>query len=154
MTPGGLPYAVAWLCWAVAFVTNGALLLRVAPRLTAARVIRTAIAAIIGAIALLVAVILGIAAVGAHPPPATGSLLFSALFTVIVLGMTNSGSALFRGAADTITAFHVQHNAANLHRFPISVLIEHRRWLDRFATVVWSLGSGLMLYGVWFDMQG
>ena len=153
MTPGGLPYAAAWLCWAAALLANGTILLHFAPGLDTGRVLRLAIGAIVGGVVLLVAAMLGLWAAGAHPTPRDGSLLFSVFFTMVTMAMTNIGNAFFRFAADTVTAFHVEHNAANLHRFPISVLTGHRASLDRVAAMAWSLGAGLMFYGVWFDMR-
>ena len=137
----------------MAFAANCILLLHYTSRLAAVAVIRRASAAIAGAIVLVVAAMLGLWAVGAHPTPQFGNLLFSTFFTAVVLAMANMGAAMFRLAADFVTAFHVKYNAANLHRFPISVLTEHRRALDRFAALVWCVGSGPMFYGVWFDMR-
>jgi hypothetical protein len=153
MTPGGLPYAAAWVCWAVSFLASSFLLLRVTPPMPAGRVIRLAAAALLGAVLLLVLAMLAMRGITAQPSSHARSLLLSTFFTVAVLAMTNIGAALSKSIAGRIATFHRRRNSANLHRSPISFFLEHRPSLERAAAMFFWLGSGQMLYGAWFDMR-
>jgi hypothetical protein len=100
-----------------------------------------------------VAFMLTLAAIEAHPSPNFGNRFFSVVFTVVVLKMLTFANRTFHGMIDTVIAFHQWVNRANLHRFPISFIIQHRAGLKQFGTSAWFLGGAVMLYGVWFDMH-
>lgn len=141
------------VCWLCAVATNGWLLFRIASDTPAVLLLKRAGIVLVGAPVCLVAIILTMAAIGAHPSTGFGDRLLSIFFTIVVLVMLTFANVTFHGMVDGISAFHRRVNAANLHRFPISFLIRHGYGLKMFGTMMWFAGGALMLYGVWFDMH-
>jgi len=138
--------------WVLSLAANFYLLFFWSATKGIAAIVKRAIAAVVLGIVMTLAIALTWAAVGAAPSQAFDNAVFQCLFTVVVLAMTNVAHAAFRGMVETIASFHETHNAANIDRFP-SRIVRQRTGLQRFSAVVWWLGSGLMLYGVWFDMR-
>jgi hypothetical protein len=81
--------------------------------------------------------------------PGSIARLIDLIITGVMLAMLSFINTLFHGMVDSVIAFHQKHNAANVHRFPVSVLVEHRALFKRGATMLWLLGSSSMFYGVW-----
>ncbi|WP_420138051.1 hypothetical protein [Sphingomonas sp.] len=107
--------------------------------------------ALAAAPAIVVIVTLLLAALHVQPPPGFGTIMFQLLFTVTVMAMVNLVTAIFAAMVEAQIAFHEKYNAANLYRFPVSFLIARPEQLKWFVTLVFCGGSGLMLYGIWFD---
>lgn len=139
------------LCWLLCVAVNAVLLVALPRRLGGARIIKAGVIAIVAAPVVFVAAALALRGLGVHPSAQFAARFFAAFFTVIVMAMTNIANVAFRGMVDAIVGFHQRNNSANLDRFPISALIRHQDRLKTLASIVWRLGSGLMLYGVWFD---
>lgn len=142
-------HGAAWLLC----TTLSIFLLFAAPRHGAAFVVKGAVASIVAAIILVVMLGLILRGFAFRPSAAFTTALFQLLMTIVVIAMLNIMNILFRGMVDVQIAFHQRRNAANLHRFPISFVVAHRQQLKTLGTLMWCFGAGLMLYGVWFDMQ-
>jgi hypothetical protein len=142
-------HVTAWLI-SVAVCTA---LLVVAPRYGTGFVIKCAVSAIVGGMILVVLIALALRELKVQPSQGFTTILFQLLFTVVITAMLNIMNLVFHAMVNAQTAFHKRYNAANLHRFPISFVIEHVRPLKMFGTIMWCFGSALMLYGVWFDMK-
>jgi len=67
--------------------------------------------------------------------------------------MINLFNQLFHFMVDTVVGFHQKNNVANLNRQPIKFFVSNQTKLKQIATIIWFLGSALMLYGAWFDMH-
>jgi hypothetical protein len=83
----------------------------------------------------------------------TSQLLISAMMSLVVISLTNFINQLFLYMVDAMVAFHLKNNTANIGRQPIKFFIDYQIQLKRVATVIWSLGAALMLYGVWLADQ-
>jgi len=142
---------VSLVCWIIAVSLNGWLLLSVAGRLAAPTLLKRACLAFAVTPVILVAIILGVAAIGIAPSNEFGDRLFQSFFTIEIVAMLSIGNVIFQGMVDGVIAFHRRVNGANLDRFPVSFLIHHQRKLKLFGTLAWCAGGALMLYGVWFD---
>lgn len=140
------------LLWLLAAALNAYLLLGLAPRTDAGRFVKWAVVALVMAVVGAVLVALILHAVGASPSRQAVADILAAFFTVAVILFVNIVNVACRGMVDAIVSFHQNNNAANLDRFPIATLIHRQDQLKLLLGVVWSLGSALMLYGVWFDM--
>ncbi|MGY4385184.1 amino acid transporter [Pedobacter sp. UYP24] len=79
----------------------------------------------------------------------TSERLISAMMSLIVISMINFANQFSFYMVDAIINFHQKNNAANVGRQPIKFFIDHQIRLKQFATVIWFLGSALMLYGIW-----
>ncbi|MBM7406469.1 MULTISPECIES: hypothetical protein [Sphingomonas] len=88
-----------------------------------------------------------------HRSHAFTTILFQVLLTINVVAMLNIMNVAVHKMVDVQGAFHRRFNAANLHRFPVSVVISGAPQLKKVGTAFWSLGAALMLYGLWFDMK-
>ena len=139
-------------CWAAAVAANACLLLFLALRRDGIYIVKRAVFVLISTPVIVLLIALILRSVGARPSPQFTVYIFAAFFTIVIMAMINIANVVFRGMVDAVIAFHEQHNASNLDRFPISALVRHRDHLKTFASIVWCLGSALMLYGVWFDM--
>ncbi|WP_380786190.1 hypothetical protein [Sphingomonas sp. R86521] len=139
------------IAWLVSVAVCIALLIRTS-RYGIGLIVRRATGAVVGAMVLLVAIALVLRALSIQPTHGVSTALFQMLFTIVVTAMLTAINRIFHGMVDAQIAFHTRYNAANLRRFPISVLIGHARQLKLFGTTMWCFGSALMLYGVWFDM--
>jgi hypothetical protein len=73
----------------------------------------------------------------------------SIVFSLIIICLTNFANQVFFYMLDEVLSFHRQNNTANLNRQPIKFFIEHQSGLRLTSTIVWFLGSSLMLYGIW-----
>jgi len=78
-----------------------------------------------------------------------GQILISAMMSLIVIAMINFANQLFSYMVDLVVAFHQKNNVANIGRQPIKFFIVNQVVLKQGATVIWFLGSALMLYGIW-----
>lgn len=142
-------HVVAWILSAALTI----FLLVKAPPYGAGFVIKRAIGAIVAGILLVVTLGLVLRGLAISPSHVLTTALFQCLMTVVIMAMLNGMNVVFHSMVEAQIAFHQRFNAANLHRFPISFLIEQRQGLKAFGTIMWCLGAVLMLYGVWFDMQ-
>ena len=122
-------------------------------RLRAGLVIKLALGAIFGGMALLTMVGWTLKKFDMQPSHAFTTILIQVLLTINVVAMLNIMNVAFHKMVDAQGAFHRRFNAANLHRFPVSFVISGAPQLKRLATTFWSLGSTLMLYGLWFHMK-
>lgn len=116
-------------------------------------IVRRAALAMVGAVVLLIAIDLAVAALGVHPSREIRTYLIMIFITAEIVSGLNIGNVVFHGMAVSLIAFHQKYNSARLHRFPISFLIKRRDHLKILGTIMWCLGSILMLYGVWFDTE-
>lgn len=144
--------AVNALFWLLAVAINACLLLIVTRKIEAGRVVKWGIIGFVAAPVAAVLIILVLHAVGASPSAQFRAYFFATFFTVAIILLINVMNAVCRGAVDGLASFHQTNNAANLHRFPIVILIDHREQLKLLLSTVWCLGSAIMLYGAWFDM--
>jgi amino acid transporter len=79
--------------------------------------------------------------------------LISAMMSLIVIAMINFANQAFSYMVDVVIEFHRKNNADNLGRQPIKFFIDNQTRLKQVATVIWFLGSALMLYGIWLGEQ-
>jgi amino acid transporter len=79
----------------------------------------------------------------------TSQVLISAMMSLIVIALINFANQLFFFMVDSIVEFHKKNNAANINRQPIKFFIVNQIKLKHVATLIWFLGSALMLYGIW-----
>ena len=78
-----------------------------------------------------------------------GNAFIAAVLSLIIIAMINLFNQLFHFMIDSVVGFHQKNNAVNLNRQPIKFFVSNQAILKRAATVIWFLGSALMLYGVW-----
>lgn len=83
----------------------------------------------------------------------TSQALLSAMMSLIVISLLNFVNQFFSYMVDSIVAFHQKNNASNLGRQPIKFFIENQTKLKQVASVIWFLGSVLILYGIWLGDQ-
>jgi hypothetical protein len=141
--------ALSGALWLFSVAANGWLLFGRPSKMSNKLLFRLVGAVSIATPVCAVAFMLVLAAIGAHPSIEFRDGFFSVVFTVALLTMLTSINRTFHGMVDTVIAFHERVNRANLHRFPIAFLIQHRAGLKRFGTVAWFGGGALMLFGVW-----
>lgn len=144
---------VSILGWLTANALNAWLLFVVANRIAPAKLLKRAGLVIAASPLVMVAIILALYGLGAHPSDAFGTRLLQLFFTIVVLAMLSIGNLVFGGMIAAQIGFHRRFNAANLHRFPIRFLIRHGDGMKRVASLIWCGGGALMLYGIWFDMH-
>ncbi|MET4014236.1 uncharacterized protein (DUF486 family) [Mucilaginibacter sp. UYP25] len=80
----------------------------------------------------------------------TSQALISGMMSLIVIAIINFANQFFFYMVDAIITFHQKNNAGNIGRQPIKFFIDHHTRLKQVATLIWFLGSALMLYGIWF----
>ncbi|MBS7566755.1 hypothetical protein KHS38_20285 [Mucilaginibacter sp. Bleaf8] len=78
---------------------------------------------------------------------------FSSIFALLVVLMINLVNQFFFYMVDTVVSFHQKNNTANLDRQPVKFLVSNQDTLKRAATIIWFLGSALMLYGIWLGKK-
>lgn len=83
----------------------------------------------------------------------TSQALISAMMSLIVISVINFINQFFSYMVDSIAGFHRKNNANNLGRQPVKFLIDHQTNLKVAASVIWFLGTALMLYGIWLADQ-
>lgn len=79
----------------------------------------------------------------------TSQALISAMMSLIVISIINFTNQFFSYMVDSIIEFHQKNNANNLGKQPIKFFIDHQIKLKQVTSVIWFLGSVLMLYGIW-----
>jgi uncharacterized membrane protein SpoIIM required for sporulation len=67
--------------------------------------------------------------------------------------MINFANQGFLYMVDSIVEFHQKNNETNVGRQPIKFFIVNQINLKQVATIIWFLGSVLMLYGIWLVDQ-
>lgn len=102
-------------------------------------------------IALLIA--LSSRALSFHAGPGFMEVFLAIFFSFVIIAMINLFNQLFFYMLDTIIAFHQKNNAENLNRQPIKFFITNRDSIRQVATIIWFLGSALMLYGTWLGKK-
>lgn len=142
-------HVVAWLISVSLCIAS----LIMSARLRAGLVLKLALGAIIGGIALVTAIAWALKKLEIQPSHAFKTILFQLLLTITVAAMLNIMNVVSRKMVDAQGAFHRRFNAANLHRFPVSFVISGAPQLKNFGTAFWAFGSALMLYGLWFHME-
>jgi hypothetical protein len=80
---------------------------------------------------------------------AAGNAFIAAVLSVIIISVINLFNQLFHFMVDSVVGFHQKNNAANLNRQPVKFFVSNQTTFKRVATVIWFLGSALMLYGLW-----
>ena len=135
--------------WGASMLASAWLLLHVARTQPSARIARWSAAAIPGIFVVAIASVLAMAAIGVAPPDGLERRFMAAVMSAAVLAMLSFGTAAVAGMVETVTGFHQRHNAANLHRFPVRLLVAHPQRFRRGVAWLFFLGSGLMFYGLW-----
>ncbi len=82
----------------------------------------------------------------------TSQAFLSAMMSLIIISMINFVNQFFFYMVDSVVAFHQKNNVDNVGRQPIKFFIVHQIRLKQIATVIWFLGSALMLYGIWLGV--
>jgi hypothetical protein len=87
--------------------------------------------------------------------PAAGffDIFMAAFMSFMIIAMINIFNQLFYYMLDAVNSFHQKNNAGNLNRQPIKFFIDNQTMLKRAASIIWFLGSALMLYGVWLGKK-
>ncbi|RTQ51583.1 hypothetical protein EJV47_07220 [Hymenobacter gummosus] len=81
---------------------------------------------------------------------AEGSILSSianSIQLIIMLSIMNQFSILM---VDMVRGFHEENNQENLHRFPVSLLVQHHERIKRVFTWFWTIAPVIVLTGIWF----
>lgn len=100
-----------------------------------------------------VAIILLMAATKLKPGDSFEFFFISSMFALLVLIMINLANQFFFFMIDSVVSFHQKNNAANIERQPVKFLISNQDALKRISTIIWFLGSALMLYGIWLGKK-
>ena len=141
------------LGWLLSVVVSAWLLFVAAPRMGRRRTTIWAVIAIGGTFLVPAAIIFIMWGTGFQPPIWFGNRLFQLIFTCAALALLSLMTALFSTMMEAMIRFHETHNAPNLHRFPLRFVIRNRALLEQGFTGLWWLGSMLIFYGIWTDLQ-
>jgi hypothetical protein len=137
------------LCWLLFVGLNGYLLFVFAKKFERAYLIKLFLAGVPVVMVSFVVFALTIRLLGLHPNYVFKFYALSILMSLVALCMINFINPVFHYMVQHVLEFHQQHNAANLHRQPIKFFTDNQHTIMGVATVIWFLGSALMLYGVW-----
>lgn len=88
-----------------------------------------------------------------HTGPVFLDIFLAVFFSIIIIAMINLFNQLFFYILDAVISFHQKNNAENLNRQPIKFFITNRDIIRQTATIIWFLGSALMLYGNWLGKK-
>jgi hypothetical protein len=137
------------LCWLLFVALNGYLLFYFAKKFERAYLIKLFAGCVPVVMVLFVITALVIKLLGFHPDLVFKFYIISIMMSLIAVCLINFVNQVFHGMVRQVIQFHQQHNAANVHRQPIKFFVDNQHTIMRVATVIWFLGSALMLYGVW-----
>lgn len=139
---------LAWIiCVAVCMWT-----LVVSSRSRAGVVLASAIASIVGGMALVTLLGLVLKEMNVHLSHGYLTALFRVLMSVVTIALLNIMNLAVRGMIVAQTSFHTKYNASNLQRFPVNLVIEHAQRIRLVSAAFWTAGSLVMFYGIWFKM--
>lgn len=101
--------------------------------------------------AVIIMVLLKIS--GYEPDQNFEQIFFSIFFSLMIIIVINLFNQFFFFMIDSVVTFHKKNNVGNLDRNPIKFLINKQDILKKATTVIWFLGSALMLYGAWLGKK-
>lgn len=73
-------------------------------------------------------------------------LIYASFVIITIISIANKLSHMM---VDYLVHFHQKYNEANLNRGLVKFLIQNKGNLKRTFTIIWFLGSLIMLLGVW-----
>lgn len=137
------------LCWLLFVALNGYLLFIFAKKFERAYLMKLFAAGVPVVIVSFVVFALLIRLLGLHPNYVITFYAISTMMSLNLICLINFINQFSHYMLQHVIQFHQQHNAANVHRQPIKFFVDNQHTMMRVATVIWFLGSALMLYGVW-----
>jgi hypothetical protein len=137
------------LCWILFLGLHGYLLFVFAKKFERAFLIKLFSAGVPVVMVSFVVFALVIRLLGLHPNYVFKFYAISTLMSLTIICMVNFVNHVFHRMVQYVLQLHQQHNAANVHRQPIKFFMDNQHTMMSVATVIWFLGSTLMLYGVW-----
>ncbi len=80
----------------------------------------------------------------------TNHVVFKTYVSMLIILSIKFISIMYHRMVNIIIQFHQRYNEVNLNRNPIKFLMENQVKLKRIFTIIWFLGSIVMLSGIWF----
>lgn len=78
------------------------------------------------------------------------NIIFTIYVSIVITIMINIANQLSHLLVDSIINFHQKFNSNNINKNPIRFLINKKTEIKKNFTIIWFMGSLIMLSGLWF----
>lgn len=87
------------------------------------------------------------------PQEIKSNVFFAIYVSCIIVIVVSIANHLSHMLINYIVYFHEKNNFANINKNPIKFLIEKKILIKKIFTIIWFLGSLIMLSGIWFGKK-